>query len=775
MSLSVVSSTEHTYASGTPLTTYTFSALDIGSRTHGWVAVHLGAASATSGGYITDAAFGASSLSSIIESSPTTVPRSEWWLVTEVTGQEDLVINIQTAGFTIGHLTVVWGDAAVEPTVGDTDTNTADEDPSVVTLTTNAAGALMLSGYGTQDNSVAAVDDETLLQDYDAGGNCFGTMYEIGGAAGNYDLTWDRNAGGQSSNFQHSAFELYEAGGGSPPTIALNTSDAQAFATDQPTVEFTGTDPDGDDVRYNVQIADNAAFDSGSRQTDNYYSATGQLSVHPQPTVGTTTWFGDPQVDDRPGQSFTAGGGILDSIELQAGSDQANCDGTMYVRVYEHAGTYGTSSTPADPADPADTPTPGWLAVSDGVAISGVPIPPVDWVTFDFSGSDRIRLVAGTYYELIADFVPNDGNSDNYCKFLGSTDLGHDGNAYIDGASVANNGIRTDFDLLFRVNEVGTLIDAVSGTDSGFANTVTGGDTDPFNSGEKADYDVQSGDALADSTYYWRARAKDPTDTDTYSDWATARSFTVTYAQGLNATPGIFHIAGTDASLEYARIMAAATDAFSIAGTAASLEYSHLVSAATGGFTISGTDASLLADRTLSAVSGTFATSGTDASLLYEHVLSAASGTIAISGSSVSEIYDRLLSSTSGVVTISGTDAALTYSEGAQAYTLTATSGNFAISGMGAGLIHGYLVPAGFGAFAWTGTDVGFLVDHILAAASAAIVVAGTDVTFSYTQLSSTGGGFGSGHSSPAGGFMGGGQGGFVGGSPGGDGGGRAL
>jgi hypothetical protein len=85
---------------------------------------------------------------------------------------------------------------------------------------------------------------------------------------------------------------------------------------------------------------------------------------------------------------------------------------------------------------------------------------------------------------------------------------------------------------LFRVKS--PLLNKVSGTDSGFANTVTPADTDPFNSGEKADYDVQAGDELdADTTYYWRVRGLDPSGSNTYGDWSETRSFTTESDGGL--------------------------------------------------------------------------------------------------------------------------------------------------------------------------------------------------------------------------------------------------
>jgi hypothetical protein len=36
----------------------------------------------------------------------------------------------------------------------------------------------------------------------------------------------------------------------------LNTADETVFTTDTPTLEFTGTDPDGDDICYEIEISD---------------------------------------------------------------------------------------------------------------------------------------------------------------------------------------------------------------------------------------------------------------------------------------------------------------------------------------------------------------------------------------------------------------------------------------------------------------------------------------------------------------------------------------
>jgi hypothetical protein len=40
------------------------------------------------------------------------------------------------------------------------------------------------------------------------------------------------------------------------PTVVLNTTNETVFTTDTPTLEFTGTDPEGNDICYEIQIRD---------------------------------------------------------------------------------------------------------------------------------------------------------------------------------------------------------------------------------------------------------------------------------------------------------------------------------------------------------------------------------------------------------------------------------------------------------------------------------------------------------------------------------------
>ena len=67
-----------------------------------------------------------------------------------------------------------------------------------------------------------------------------------------------------------------------------------------------------------------------------------------------------------------------------------------------------------------------------------------------------------------------------------------------------------------------------SASSSDFTNRDSGGDSEPFNSGDTVEYQLPSSLALSDTTtYWWRVRAKDPAGSDSYSPWSEPDTFTV--------------------------------------------------------------------------------------------------------------------------------------------------------------------------------------------------------------------------------------------------------
>lgn len=122
--------------------------------------------------------------------------------------------------------------------------------------------------------------------------------------------------------------------------------------------------------------------------TDSYWDAgTGSMDVY-----ATYSMYS---------QSFTSGGGILDSVQwklMKSGSPTGNAT----ARIYAHSGSYGTTSKP----------TGSVLAESGTLDVSTLD-GTLTWKTFTFTGANRIVLSAG-YYCVIIYYAG--GNSSNKIK-----------------------------------------------------------------------------------------------------------------------------------------------------------------------------------------------------------------------------------------------------------------------------------------------------------------------------------------------------------------------
>lgn len=101
------------------------------------------------------------------------------------------------------------------------------------------------------------------------------------------------------------------------------------------------------------------------------------------------------------GQSFTNANDItLDSCAFylrKYGSPTGSC----YAKIYAHSGTFGSSSIPSGSA----------LATSEAFDVSTLTTS-FQWITFSFSGANRISLSSSTYYVIIVTF--NGGGLSNF-------------------------------------------------------------------------------------------------------------------------------------------------------------------------------------------------------------------------------------------------------------------------------------------------------------------------------------------------------------------------
>ncbi|PKN85910.1 MAG: hypothetical protein CVU46_09505 [Chloroflexi bacterium HGW-Chloroflexi-8] len=367
------------------------------------------------------------------------------------------------------------------------------------------------------------------------------------------------------------------------PTITPNTTDAFDFGSDDtPTLEFTGSDPDADDLQYEIQISNLNTFPSASAITkQNIETDTG--TVHANNISGSGT------EDDRPGNSFLGSGGILDKINLKLGI-QGTVSGNFYLKIYEIQGTFGTNAEPLNAAEPASTPTPGYIAISDAFAVPGDLTTSGVEKTFTFSGANRIRLLKDHAYYFILNYVgTGDASNAPFCSV--TTAHTYEGDCYNDGKSVANNGYVTAWEVWFKLYEEPVYYDKVSNVDAGFVNTVDGGDTNPFTAGQKVSYTVQAGSEIpATGTYYWQARVKDPSGSNIYSGWTTTRTFTVTLS---TANEGVL-------SKTFAALALSAAGTVDIAGDVTKT-LAALASSAIGTVDVIGNLSRVLAGLSLSA------------------------------------------------------------------------------------------------------------------------------------------------------------------------------
>lgn len=468
---------------------------------------------------------------------------SVWMYKDAPTGTNSLSLSF-SGGNEVQYVLMAAAFTGVDPTVGVNATvgATGTSNSAIGQVVTTTDNELIFGGM-IHESAVASSTgaNETTLFNNDNGAWCTSSSWAVKASAGGQWFDWPNTNSDIWAMAAASFFEAAEAN--SAPTISLGSpADTETVTTSTPTLTFTGSDDDDDDLTYEVEISTNPGFTLGPGDTlvETFDSGSG-LKVHPNPSAS------PDQIDDRPGQSFYGNGGVLKQIELYIGDDTYTPSGTMYVRVYEHAGTYGTSSAPLNAADPADTPTGGWIAISDAVDDTAITTQTGEWISFAFSGSNQIRLEDDTPYIFILDWVPDTYTYDNTFALHGDSNNSgtlHAGNLYIDGASVANNGPQPAWDLWFRLTEEHDLIQDASDTDAGFSGTPDS--TDPFAAGQAVTYTVQGGEALVDgATYYWRARVSDPTGTATWSDWSAVRSFDVSLATDIELSGSIQVVSST--------------------------------------------------------------------------------------------------------------------------------------------------------------------------------------------------------------------------------------
>ncbi|MFH2012587.1 MAG: hypothetical protein ABIJ37_07815, partial [Pseudomonadota bacterium] len=295
------------------------------------------------------------------------------------------------------------------------------------------------------------------------------------------------------------------------PSVVLDTADEYDFGEDTtPTLEFTGTDPSDADVTYQIEID----------TVDTFNSVAIGTTIDSCLDYGAVflTLCGSPVRSQAGGETFLGKGVALDSCEFYI-NKYGLPTGNVVAKLYAHTGVFGTSGIA--------TGTP--LATSNTLDISTLTTSP-QMKTFTF-GSPYTPLLDVPYVIAIE---YTGGDTSNYLS-VGLADSGggaHEGNYCFFKDSEWNSSIIQS--VIFSLScTAGSYVPLIHKQSSvaihlGFVNTTDGGDTDPFDSGDKCSFTVQAGDALGDGTYYWRVRGIDPTPgSNTYGDWSEIRSFTI--------------------------------------------------------------------------------------------------------------------------------------------------------------------------------------------------------------------------------------------------------
>lgn len=319
------------------------------------------------------------------------------------------------------------------------------------------------------------------------------TDYGGGGSGGKANNNPDRTGGSGRQGIV-----LLSWADPAAPTVTLDIANGHSFSTPTPALEFTGTDVNNDDIRYNLEIqssvegvADTYPFDSGNSTT----------------SISTT---------EESGQTFQGNGSYLTKASFKITKNISGQTGNIRACLYDSSNGTPTSTTP--------------IESSANIDISSLPFS-ATVVEFNFAGTSQ--LLNNSEYAIVVD-----NNTDDIVLIsINTTGSGHSGRLVTKSSVPSWSGTSWDCCFIVKTNP-SPIRNVVSGTDAGFTNTVNAGDTDPFTQNQKISYTVQN--ALSDGTYYWRVRGLDPNGGNTYGSWSSIRSFTISAPPTivLNTTDG---------------------------------------------------------------------------------------------------------------------------------------------------------------------------------------------------------------------------------------------
>lgn len=300
-----------------------------------------------------------------------------------------------------------------------------------------------------------------------------------------------------------------------PLTPTLNSPLNTATTSDTtPTLDFTSSDPDSDDIDYLVQISTSSTIGT-QIASDDFNRANGGLGsnwsdytccTYDPPLIASNA--AEATTDDTDAIAYWSGAGTFSDDQYSEATITwgDNGSGGSFAGVVVRAGADSFIGAYKDPFD------------NDRVYVA-----------------DRINIVPGDEGDggtfTVTDHDIADGSVVRLEVIGNRTFLYDDGVLIASGTTTLTTGkpgfiVNADEDVLDNWSGGNTaLITAHSSTSAGFANPDVGGDTNPFSSGHNIQYTVQN--ALDYGTYYWRVSPIDSLGSRRYGTTSSVQNFTI--------------------------------------------------------------------------------------------------------------------------------------------------------------------------------------------------------------------------------------------------------
>jgi hypothetical protein len=339
-----------------------------------------------------------------------------------------------------------------------------------ITYDASVAGDALIIGNFVDDQSVGSkvtlvTSGAVSIHITDMGSDTSGAAYHLVSGAGSYGLEWY-----DSDEDEYWVASCVAFRENTLPTVALNSpTNLQSISDTTPDMKFTGTDDDGDEIEYQIQIDDVNTFDSiGSPVGVNTYYIDGSAAAPNDPD---NVWAGETNIDDglttTAADSITAGAEETNEITVDGTNAPAGTSVITQVRARTHGRGGETGSN-------------DWSA----------------WTVFPASL---------TWEQLQGLKTASFGSANGFFTVFRKPDDGYVDDCYNPSGSGENHYYITRIEIEVTSHAV-PIIDKNSVDDVGFTGT---GDPHPWPSGNQINYEVQAVDELAADTYYWRVKASD--------------------------------------------------------------------------------------------------------------------------------------------------------------------------------------------------------------------------------------------------------------------------